>query len=217
MNRSRQVVLVAVVAALAIVALGWFLLISPKRADISSTREETTTQLGANSRLQQEIKRLNEQAKDLPNVQARVAAIDQRIPATPALPVLIRSLTEAATASQVRLVSLTPSVPKAAVSTGTAAPPARAGAATAATGLQAIDLAIIVDGTFPNIELFFRNIERMQRSLLVTGFSLLRVDTDDPATHPALTGTIAARVFFSPVQVAAAAPTRAATPSPSEG
>jgi hypothetical protein len=66
MDKVKQFVALTVVGALAILAAGWFLLVSPKRTEASDLREQAATQQSANAGLETQLARLKSQAKDLP-------------------------------------------------------------------------------------------------------------------------------------------------------
>src|SRR5207302_8767298 len=106
------------------------------------------------------------------------------VPDSPALPTLIRQLSAAADSAGVNLVSLAPGQPalvpvtvvvKPGATTGTApaAPATSAATAAAAPGalLAAIPLQIQVQGSYPNLQLFFAALEGLPRSMLVTQFN----------------------------------------------
>ena len=66
MSVTRKWSLLAAVLVLAIVAAGWFLLISPKRGEAAALRADTVTQEEANQRLLQQLEVLKAQQADLP-------------------------------------------------------------------------------------------------------------------------------------------------------
>jgi len=195
----------AVIVVLVLVA-SWFLLISPKRATAADLQAQTVAQEDANALLTTQIALLQQQAKDLPEQQARLAQLESRIPATPSLSTLIRQLTTAADQAGVDMVSLTPSTP---VALG----------APSATGLTAgqltgINVNIMVTGGYFEMQQYLAELERLERAFLVTGMNLTENDsaatdegsTDGSSTGGAttgeLTGTIDGRVFLVPAEVA---------------
>lgn len=182
MDKLKQWVALTVVGVLAVAATGWFLLISPKRSEAADVRSQAAQQVSANSALQTQIAMLKAQAKDLPKQQAKLAAVAAKIPDNPALPTLIRALTDAAERAGVELVSLSPTPP-----TAVAAPAATAAAAPAATGaaaataakptgavgsLQSIGITLNVVGGYFQVEQFLDGVENLTRAMKVSGVSL---------------------------------------------
>jgi type IV pilus assembly protein PilO len=230
MDKMKQWVALTVVGVLAVMAAGWFLLISPKRTEATSIRDETVAKQSANGALRTQLAMLKALAKDEPRQRARLAAVAAKIPDNPALPALIRALSGAAKDASVELVSMAPAAPAAytgATASGAHAPtvPAATGststagaAAAAVPAMQVINLTITVSGGYFQVERFFDRVESLSRALKVTGFSL--EPGDNPilvkaatATGPSATetgrnliGTISGQVFMQD-----AAPTTAAT------
>src|SRR5436309_1136691 len=111
MSKIQQWVALTLLGVLAAFAGGWFLLISPKKADAAKVRTEKTSVQSQVAQLQSQLSVLKAQAADLPKRQARLAQIRHQMPETPELPALVRNLAAAADSAGVDLVSLTPSVP----------------------------------------------------------------------------------------------------------
>ncbi|MGN6331120.1 MAG: type 4a pilus biogenesis protein PilO [Motilibacteraceae bacterium] len=178
MNKMRQWSLLAGLAVVAVLAAGWFLLVSPKRGEASDLRAQAVSQEQQNVQLQAKLEQLKAQAKDLPAQQAKLADFHLRIPDNPALPTLVRDLTKATKAAGTDLVSLAPGQPAAltpAAGTQPVAPSAGGAAAkpaTATSPLFAVPVQLHVTGTYPQVELFINQLESLKRSFLVTGFQL---------------------------------------------
>lgn len=180
----------AVVALL--LAAGWFLLVSPQRSDAAKLQQQAAATQTANAALEVQIQTLKAQQKQLPKMQAQLAEVRTEIPETPALPSLIRSLSDAAKAAGVHMESLAPANP--AINGGQ---------------LSSQDVAIKVSGGYFEIQRFLNNLERMDRVILVTGLGIEEdaetTTTDgttststDTATSTTLIGTISGRVFLVP-------------------
>lgn len=180
MSKMRQWSLFAGLAVVAVLAAGWFLLISPKRGEASDLRDQTASQEQQNVQLQAKLEQLKAQAKDLPAQQAKLADFHLRIPDNPALPTLVRDLTKATKAAGTDLVSLAPGQPTALtpaaatkpVPSATTAGGAKAVAAPPSSPLFAVPVQLHVTGTYPQVELFINQLEGLKRSFLVTGFQL---------------------------------------------
>lgn len=226
MDKLQQWVALTLVGALAILAAGWFLLVSPKRGEAADLRAQTVDQVAANSQLQGQLQVLKAQAKDLPKKQAELAAVAAKIPNNPGLPALIRALTAASTSAGVEFVSVTPGAPVASVApAATVAAPAagtEAGLTAPSAGtLLSIPVNIDVVGDYFEVEQFLANLEGLPRALRVSNLSLA------PGTSPVagtatktnvedgrvLTSTITGSVFMAadrPVATAVVAPGQSA-------
>lgn len=216
MKSVRSTSLLALLGMVAILAGGWFLLVSPKRASVSEVNDQTTSQQSLNRATKGRIDLLTKQAKDLPKKQAELARLAQQLPSNPALPGLIRSLTSAADEAGVVVVGLLPAVPaeqqastttttpvassaKDTTATTTAAKAGTSKAAVSNEALFAIPVEIQVRGGYFQIENFVSALEKLQRSMIVGQLVM------DPADEKAknvevrpgdLQATISARVFM---------------------
>lgn len=186
MDKLKQWVALAVVGSLAVVAGGWFLLVSPKRAEAQDLRAQAAAQVVANDQLETQLKVLRAQAKELPKKQADIARIAGQIPDNPSLPALIRGLSAASAAAGIDFVSITPGTPAAPVAKAAAKPaaPETAAAQTTPTAgappkapasagtLTTIPIALNVVGDFYNTAQFVANVETMPRAMRVVDLSI---------------------------------------------
>jgi Tfp pilus assembly protein PilO len=219
MTRLRQLWLVTALVSVAALAGGYFLLVSPKANEAAAIREEAETQVTANKKLANDIAQLKQQAKDLPKKQAELAQFARQIPPNPALPQLIRSLTDAADNAGVELASVAPGEPQLAA-------PAAAGTTATATAAQAvaqIPVNLQVSGTYSALTQFFSEIESLPRAFLVSGVTVAPGKAGGPsrsgsstagsASAPAWTGDLTAtlngRLFMTTTPQAAAKPATA--------
>jgi Tfp pilus assembly protein PilO len=184
-------------AALAVLLLlaGWFLLVSPKRAEADDLNQQAARQAADNVATQAKIKVLKAQAANLPQQQAKLATIRLHIPTTPGLPPLVRSLSQIAKDTGVTLKEVSPSNPVAVVSQPGVV-------AVGETTLQQVPFAITVLGDYWEIERFLSKVEGLQRSFLVTGIDFTLPNT--PSTNASATtsdsgvrqAVISGRVFL---------------------
>lgn len=182
MTKLRQLWLLTALASVVALAGGYFLLVSPKNSKAAALREETVTQEQLNDKLRSQIQMLNRQKKDLPRQQAELQRFAAKIPNNPALPALIRSLSDAADNAGVELLAMAPGLPTPVVSTGaagtTAATAAGTTPATSATAarlpLASIPINLKVSGTYSEVSQFFSEVERLPRAFLVNGFAIAR-------------------------------------------
>ncbi len=195
----------AVIVVLLLVA-SWFLLIAPQRSEAADLNAQAGVVVADNEQLTVQIETLKAQQKQLPKWQAQLAAIQTALPASAALPGLIRDLSKAADKAGVELVSLAPASP-----TTLGDPNADPAAAVPATpggtpvlvpgALAGIDLQLAVSGGYFEIQQFVNNLERLDRVFLDLGVAISEdtaaaVDGED--TTGLLTGTVTGRVFLVP-------------------
>jgi Tfp pilus assembly protein PilO len=214
MTDTRKWSAFAAVLVVAIFVAGWFLLISPKRGDAAELRTTAASKADQNARLEEQIKMLQEQQKDLPQQQAALAGLRSQIPDNPALPRLVRDLTEAGRKAGVSIDSMAPSVPVALV----AAPVAPVAATTSdstdtsgdgggktktkaepagtASTLFQIPMTVNVTGSYFELEHFVSRLENVQRSFLVSGFTLSD-GSGESAVEGDLTIVLNGRVFLT--------------------
>lgn len=159
--KLRPWVIGGALACLLVLAVGWFLLVSPKRSEAATVRAQVATQEAANQVLRGQIGQLQEQAKSLVAKQAELQGIARRVPDGPQLPGLIRALEDARGRAGVDLVSVTPSAP-------TATGPVVAGAA----AYQVIPISLSVHGDYAQMTLFLDELETLQRLYLVKGVTI---------------------------------------------
>jgi Tfp pilus assembly protein PilO len=208
-DKMKQWVVLAVVAALVVVVGGWMFLVSPKRATASDLRTQADQANVHNQQLRSQLQVLQAQQKLMPKYEAQLAQIRTQIPDNPALPALIRALTAAADKADVELVTVAPSAPAdyrptggataAAKPVSGAAPGAAATPATAAGAagaLKVINLSLNVVGGYFETENFFNQLESLSRAFKVTTFQM------GPGTNP-LSGTAATSTALSDGRVLA--------------
>ncbi len=226
MNPKRQWSLLTAVGCLALLAAGWFLLISPKREEAAQLRTDAQAQQDQVRALQGKLSMLRSQQKDLPRQQALLRTAATQIPDNPALPTLIRTLTDAADTAGVNLVSLAPQPPAlvgAAGATPAGATPAASGAtATGVPPLAVIPLTLEVTGGYFELEGFFSQLEKLKRSFLVTGFDIGEAKTKAADAGAAasddefqLGAKVQGKVFMTPATASASKP--AASPATTTG
>lgn len=204
MTETRKWTLGAVLVAVLILVAGWFLLISPKRADVAELQTQTDAQLDKNSSLQTEITILKEQNKDLPEKQAELAALQTKIPQAPDLAGYVRELQDLGRQSGVAFTSLTPAAPVPIGDVGTTVQ----GAALPPDALAAINVDMVVSGGYFEITKFMNELETSARYTLVSGYTIGQAETsvegdaaaaDEATTGPAdLAATINARIYLVP-------------------
>lgn len=122
-----------VLAAVVVTLIGYFLLISPERANTQSVEDQVATAEQQATTLQHRIDELTIQNKDLAKYRANVAQLRQALPTTSGLPDFLRTLQGLGNATRADVTSLTVGAP-ADVSTLPGGAPAPAASTSAPNG-----------------------------------------------------------------------------------
>ena len=197
MTETRKWTLATTLVAIAILVVGWFLLIAPKRAEVADLQTQTTAQEGANSALETELAVLKQQNKELPEKQAELAALQTKIPQTPELPTYIREMQDIGRQAGVAFTSFTPATP---VQLGGAVgTPATATGALTPGQLAAVDVEMVVTGSYFEITKYMNELETSSRYTLVSGYTIAdeNVESTDAGSAD-LTATVNARIYLAP-------------------
>ncbi len=214
MTETRKWTLGAVLVAVLILVAGWFLLISPQRAEVADLEAQTQAQENTNSSLDTELAVLKQENKDLPEKQAELAALQTKIPEAPELPTYIREMQDVGRKSGVAFTSLTPTTP---VSVGGVA---GTGGALVPETLAALNVDMVVTGSYFEITKFMNDLETASRYTLVSGYVIDAegTETESEEGTPDLTATVNARIYLVPstpeVSDTTAAGTTSTAPSP---
>jgi Tfp pilus assembly protein PilO len=187
MSRIRQWTLGTAVLVILMLVAGWFLLISPQKGDAASLNDQTQSQQAHNAQLQLQLAQLKAQNATLPQQEALLAAIQQHIPvSTPALPALVRTFSAAAATAGVTLTSLSPNSPVEYPTNQTTNPV-----------LWEATIAVTATGSYFSVERFVAAIEGMQRSVMVTGFTLAPDQGTTTVTSGELSLSLNLQAYFT--------------------
>lgn len=156
MSTGRQMLVAAVVAVTVTVAF-FFLLLSPKLAEIAEVQQSIEEARDEASRLQIEIDRLEDIRRQAPRTRARLAQVTDLLPSDAQLPTFIRQLQEAASLELVDLVSIAPSQPQ---------------PIEGAEGIGAITVGIVVNTFFHPLESFLARLENLDRLVEVSSIAV---------------------------------------------
>ena len=224
MTIKRQWTLATALVCLLVLVAGFLLLVKPQHKKTASVKTQTTAVQGQITTLKAQFATLLEEKRNIATQQAELAAIEEQLPTTPALPDMITKLDAAAAKDQVDLSNVAPGNPAAysfspvAAATPSASSTAAVAAtpATAVPGLADIPVVLTVSGGYPQLESFLDDLEGMRRSMLVNNFTLTYSNTKSASSGPTvgageISATINAEVFMS--TTALGSPT--ATPSAS--
>lgn len=182
----RATIVIAVVAGVVVLTAGWFLAVKPVKADIAAVKSATTEQTSKNDSTRLQLQVMRSIANRLPAEQAELATLSQRVPDQVELPALLRSMEALAKASGVDLTGITPGTPT---------------ALTAAPGIATVDIALNVSGGYAEIEQFDSALEGLQRTFLVSGFTL--TGGGGTATAASITASFTGRVLVHSTAIAA--------------
>jgi Tfp pilus assembly protein PilO len=185
----------AAAASLAVVAGGWFLLVSPQKANVDDITAQTAAVDRSNQTTEMQIGSLKAEFSQLPQLQSQVALIRQRIPSGPNEPTLLRTLSKTASSAGVTLASVTLAAPAAVPGSTTATAPAGTTAFATPGQVSLIAMSMNFTGNFADTRLFLNSLESMQRVMLVTGISIQRGTTATGGTT--LQTALTARVFMA--------------------
>lgn len=190
---SRRVMLMAVGAG-AVVFLAWFgLLWGPQGGREADADARVEVAAGVNAQLEANVARLEAGRADIPTLQVNLGRLRAAVPDNPDLGQFILDANDAATASGVNFVSISPTPPAANVDPLLPA---------------AVGLGINVNGGYFQVRDYLNRINDLTR-LVVIDTVALTPSASDTGT-PNLSASIAARMFTATVPVteaAGAAPT----------
>ena len=170
----RATIAIAAVAGLAVLIGGWFLLIQPTRSSIAKTKSETATQEQSNQSAQLELQSMRSIAKNLPAEQAELAALQEKVPNEVELPSILRSMQALAKTSGVTLLTIAPTTPS---------------PLSNAPGISVVNISMSVVGGYAEVEQFDSALEGLQRTFLVSGFSLTGSGTTTATTSGSSTSS----------------------------
>jgi len=189
----------ALAAALVMIA-GWFFLISPQQGQAAEIQATADAKSGNIQSLQLQLAKLKADSKNLPNLQKQAAALRSHLPSTPNMPALLRDISAQATASGVSLVGVTPQQPTRLSAIPNQGAASGASSLTGSGQVNEIPLTIQITGNFAQVRTFLTDIEKMQRSILLTDVDITRADaTQDVAGSKELKATLSGRTFMANV------------------
>jgi Tfp pilus assembly protein PilO len=180
-TKFRKWVALTSVASVIVLVAGWFLLISPKRSEVSDLKSQAAAQENTNDGLQLKLTALRSQQKGLAAKNKQLAELAKKIPTTADLPGLLRQLSATATTSNVDLTDLTPAAPV---------------TLTAAPGISAVSISLKVEGAYFDVAQYVNGLESLDRGLMVTSLTeTVKGDADTVGKSPVLEADVEAMVF----------------------
>jgi Tfp pilus assembly protein PilO len=194
---SRWSAVTAAICLLILVAT-WFLLVSPKRADVTRINEERVSAEDANLGLERRIADLRKQYGELEARRAELAGIRAQLPPSADVPDLVRNLSTLASDAGVELLSVAPGAPRV-LDEGL---PSVAG----------IPVTVEASGGYTEDTLFLKYLQtRLNRVFLITNVSVSRGEVAAATTSPTATGTATSTATPTASATSTSTPTATAT------
>jgi Tfp pilus assembly protein PilO len=217
---GRDRIVIVVIAALAIVAAAWLLVVTPEREKATKLGAEVSTAESQLTTAQSEVNAARSAETDYPTEYTSLVNLGKAVPTSQEVPSLIVQLAQATNEKQVEFTSIT-SGGSAGGSSASAAPTA------ASTAFTAMPFTFVFNGSFFDLYDLFQQLNHFTvrtsaGSLQVSG-RLLTIQSVQlaPGTSPGsgkssgqLTGTITATAYVLPASQAAPA---GATPTSPTG
>jgi Tfp pilus assembly protein PilO len=169
---------VAILIVVAIAAVAWFVVLSPRLDRAASVRASATQLQDANLNLSSQYNRSLTQAKEAPAAAAEAQALFAKMPQTADLPAVLDQITAAATTAGINpndVSSLTTGIPVPVTATGTDP------TAEKTTGVQLarLDVGVTAEGSREQSLTFLDNLQALDRVLLVTSNQVTSVSQVD--------------------------------------
>lgn len=185
-------------------ALGWLLLVGPATSTLGEVRAKGAAAAAQSSGLARQLRTLEDQRDGLDEVRREADRLAVMFPPTADQPGFFAMVTEAAALAGIgpqQLTTLSPTAPVAQTS-GTPATPEEQAAAAAEAELAVQTVTITVEASYDAVRDLLLNLERMDRSLLISS-----VNVNGDAGGGSLTVAIEGRTFVAPPLVVPAATT----------
>ena len=204
---ARTRLIVAIIATFLVCLLLYFFMIRPRKADLGRVNDEVAQAEQQTTSLRTELGRLKELRDNAPRLQADLAEIRELVPETNNVANFVLQVQDAATASGVGFVQVTPEPPK--------APPEGA-------PLAQVRAVVGAKGGFFAIQDFVRRVTDLDRAVRIDSIVIAGVEDEDEARERGRTDvTMNVRIFFEvPEQQASVntgAPPDAPPPTPAPG
>ncbi len=200
-------IMLGAIGLAALVALGWFALVSPALGAISANGEARLLAQDRANGMNVQLMELRRQAEDLPETDKQARELDQLWPATADQPGFFAQVTEAADAAGIApdaLTVLSPGVPVIAVpaaedgavapapADGTVDPSAEVPVTVSDVANQ--EVTIEAEGDYDELTEFLAELESMDRSFLIVTSSF----ASDPGSTDRPTISVVGKTFVAP-------------------
>jgi Tfp pilus assembly protein PilO len=152
---NRRVIALFAVVAVAITALWWFVVYSPRGDELDEAKTELESEESEQQRLQAQLDQLRAIDENLPAIDAELAALSGYVPPNADLAGFILGMNDLANQSGIDWISVQPS------------PPTVQG-----TGLSQINLGITVEGGFFQVLDYLNRLEDFERLVVVDAINV---------------------------------------------
>lgn len=193
LGRMRLAQIGAALAVLAVAAIAWFAVLSPRLSTASLLREQATALQTANLSLRNQYNQALAQAEAAPEAAAEAQVLFARMPRTAELATILEQITDAATSAGISpnaVTTLTTGIPKPVTATPTGKAAGTADGTTpapAGINLATMDIGVTAEGTREQVLAFLDNLQGLDRSLLVTStIDSAVTDTEEGSGGPEL-------------------------------
>jgi predicted transcriptional regulator len=217
-DRNRILMLAIALATVGVLALGWFLGVSPRLDQMNAANAERAAVEATNATYEAQLAQLIKDFEGIDEIRDQLAEIAVKLPAETALDVFIRALDSYAAETSVALQRVDWQPPAVVTAEGAAAadPAATPDGLVPAGTLVSINVSLEVQGRIDTLSSFLERLQAvMPRYALVAGISLSRT-TGENADSDGYIASIALALFVitaAPVEVA---PEPEPTEAPSE-
>jgi Tfp pilus assembly protein PilO len=189
-SRDRYWLVGGGLGAVLLLAVAWFLLISPQNGETAGLRDQQVSTEAQIATLRHRLADLHSQQANLPQYQAELSRDRAALPNAPALSDFLRELQAAGAAVGVSVSGMTAGVPAEVSGSG--------------TRLQVVTVSVTAEGDAGPLSQFVAQVQQVQpRAVLVDGVRL-----DSTQSEKTVVLSLTMRVFMTPA---------AATPRPSGG
>jgi Tfp pilus assembly protein PilO len=151
---KRNQLLIGGGAVLAIVLLWYFVIYAPLGDDLTSAQSQTAAEQKKTDDLESTLTRLQDQAKNASQQQAKLRQLDAAVPKNPDLAEFIIQANDIAEQSGITFLSIAPS------------PPA------AGEGASVINMTITISGSYFQLHDYLSRLEKLERLVIVDGISI---------------------------------------------
>ncbi|HEY2283630.1 MAG TPA: hypothetical protein VGH60_08795 [Solirubrobacteraceae bacterium] len=153
-GRDRTVVMV--LATLGVLAAVWLFAVAPKREQAAKLGTEVSTAQAALASAESQLASASAAQAKYQDAYASIVRLGKAVPASQEVPSLIYQLSQATNEKNVEFASITASVPGA---SGSKAPTASAGAATAGAGATQMPFTFVFNGSFDSLYNLFQQLD----------------------------------------------------------
>ena len=217
---GRDRIVIVVLAALAVVAAAWLLVLAPEREKASKVGGEVSTAQAQLSTAQNEVNAARSAEAGYPAAYTSLVSLGKAVPTGQEVPSLIFQLEQASNRKQVEFSSIT-SGGGSSGSSGSGGSGSSATAAVAAAGFTPMPFTFVFSGSFFDLYKLFQQVNRFTlrtssgsvqvsgRLLTIQGVQLAPEAASSGSGNPSgrLTGTITATAYVLPASQAAATAT----------